>query len=152
MFDKKVDWQQELIRCGSIGWRVLSLERENNIPLGSLPMHFVIPKSVSEIEYLRLANCFRDSRTAIWVFGLENASLVRMAELMPTISDTKQENTMLELVRKCDPQMRQPHIMELSKVLPSVQDVYVSYVKLRDLCTPDSTRQFMVSLEHFLLF
>lgn len=67
MFDKKVDWNQELIRCGAIGWRVLSIERENNIPLGTLPMHFVIPKSVTEIEYLKLANCFRDSRTAIWV-------------------------------------------------------------------------------------
>lgn len=67
-----------------------------------------------------------------------------MAELIPTISDTKQENTMLELVRKCDPLMRQPYIMELSKCLPSIQDVYVSYLKLKDLCTPDSTRQFMV--------
>lgn len=67
MFDKKVDWSQELIRCGAIGWRVLSIERENKIPLGTLPMHFVIPKSVTEIEYLKLANCFRDSRTAIWV-------------------------------------------------------------------------------------
>lgn len=68
-----------------------------------------------------------------------------MAELMPTITDTKQENTMLELVRKCDPLMRQPHIMELSKVLPSIQDVNGSFLKLRDLCTPDSTREFMVS-------
>lgn len=69
-----------------------------------------------------------------------------MAELIPTITNGKQENTMLELVRKCDPLMRQPHIMELSKVLPSIQDVYVSYVKLRELCTSDSTREFMVSL------
>lgn len=67
-----------------------------------------------------------------------------MAELMPTITDTKQENQMLELVRKCDPKMRQPYLMELTKLLPSIQEVYNSYVKLRELCTPDSMRQFMV--------
>lgn len=67
MFNKRMDWSQELIRCGAIGWRVLSLEREDNVPLGTLPMHYVIPKSVSEIDYLRLSNCFRNSRSAIWV-------------------------------------------------------------------------------------
>lgn len=67
MFNKKVDWNQELIRCGAIGWRVLSMDRENNIPMGTLPMYIVIPKSVTDIDYLKLAGCFRDSRTAIWV-------------------------------------------------------------------------------------
>lgn len=144
LFNKKIDWSTELTRCGATGWRVLSLEREDNIPSGSLPMHFVIPRSVTEIDYLKLSNCFRNGRSAIWVYSIENASLVRMAELMPTITDTKQENTMLEIVRKCDPMMRQPYIMELSKCLPSIQDIAISYTKLRDLCTPESTRMFMV--------
>lgn len=145
LFTTKLDWSTELTRCGATGWRVLSLEREDNIPSGSLPMHFVIPRSVSEIDYLNLSNCFRNGRSAVWVYSLENASLVRMGELMPTITDTKQENTMLEIVRKCDPFMRQPYIMELSKCLPSIQDVSISYIKLRELCTPETTRQFMVS-------
>lgn len=67
-----------------------------------------------------------------------------MAELIPSITDTKQENKMLELVRKCDPMMKQPCIMELNKVLPSIQEVQASFLKLRELCTPDCTRQFMV--------
>lgn len=67
MFTKKVDWNQELLRCGATGWRVLSLDREDNIPYGTMPLNFVIPKSVTETEYLKLSNFFRYSRTAIWV-------------------------------------------------------------------------------------
>lgn len=144
MFNKKVDWSHELLRCGATGWRVLSREREDNIPERTLPMHYVIPKTVTEIEYIKLAESFNRSRAAIWVYSLENASLVRMAELIPTITDTKPENKMLELVRKCDPTMKQPSIMELNKVLPSILEVQASFLKLRELCTPDCSRQFMV--------
>lgn len=68
-----------------------------------------------------------------------------MASLLDTIGDTTVENRMLESVRKCDPQRRQPHLVELEKILPSVQDVYHSYIKLRELCAPESDRIFMVS-------
>lgn len=125
---------------------MLSLDREDNMPSGSLPTHFVIPRSISEIEYMKLANFFRNERAAIWVYSLENASLVRMAELMPTITDTRHENTILEIVRKCDPLMRQPFILELSKCLPNIQDVQISFTKLRELFTADSTQEFLVSI------
>lgn len=85
------------------------------------------------------------------MFSLKSASLIRMAELLPTITDTKDENQMLECIRSCDSQRRQPHLMELSKCLPSIQDVLMSYSKLRELCTPDSPRQFMVIL-FFVVF
>lgn len=144
MYNKKIDWSCELNRCGAINWRVLSTDHDDAIPSGSLPMHFVIPRSISEVDYIKLSNSFRNGRAAIWVYSLGNVSLVRLAELMPTITDTRQENLVLEIVRKCDPQMRSPFIMELSKCLPSNNDVQISYTKLRDLFTPDTTRQFMV--------
>lgn len=146
MFNKKMDWTFELARCGAKNWRILSQEREDSIPFGTLPMHFVIPKDMTETEYLKSANYFRNGRSAIWVYSLENASLVRMAELIPTLTDTRPENKILENVRKCDPETKQPHIFELGKCLPNIQDVYISFTKLRDLCTPENTRQFMVKL------
>lgn len=69
-----------------------------------------------------------------------------MASLLDTIGDTTVENRMLESVRKCDPQKRQPYLVELEKILPSIQDVYHSYMKLRELCAPESDRIFMVSV------
>lgn len=144
LYNKKIDWSCELNRCGASNWHVLSLEHEHEIPSGSLPLHFVIPRSLTESEYMKIANLFRNGRAAIWVYSLGNVSLVRLAELMPTITDTRQENRLLEIIRKCDPMMQEPFIMELSKCLPSNQDVQISYTKLRDLLTPESTRQFVV--------
>lgn len=85
------------------------------------------------------------------MYNLENASLVRMAELLPTIPDGRYENTVLEHVRICDPNKGQPALLELNKILPSIQDVQLSYVKLRDLCTPDTTGEFMVIYSIYLL-
>lgn len=67
MFYKRKDWSDELLRCGTRNWRVLSREREDNIPEGTLPMHYVIPKTVTEADYIKLAESFNLSRAAIWV-------------------------------------------------------------------------------------
>lgn len=142
MFNKRADWAQELVRCGATGWRVLSVEREDSIPTGTLPMHYAIPRTIKESDYLKLANYFRNTRGAIWVFSLGDAALVRMAELLPTISNTLYENQMLEFVRTCSPARAQPHIIELSKCVPSVQDVQASYAKLKELCTAESDAKF----------
>lgn len=153
LYNKKMDWICELNRCGAMKWHVLSLDHEDTIPSGSLPMHFVIPRDLTESDYTTIANSFRSGRAAIWVFSLGNVSLVRLAELLPTITDTRQENRMLAIVQKCDPAMQEPFIMELNKCLPNNQDVQISYTKLRDLFTPESTRQFMVKIsrQNYLL-
>ena len=74
---------------------------------------------------------------------MKNASLVRIAELND-MTNSKEENSVFEHVRLSDPMRKQLFIMELTKFLPSIQDVETSYVKLRELCTPESDRQFMV--------
>lgn len=119
MFDNKGDWVQELIRCGAAtnfnykDWRVLSVDTETRLPNRSLPLHYVVPKALVDGEYLRFAEVFRDSRNVIWVYGYSNASLIRMAELLPDATDTRTENSMIECIRACHPQKRQPHLMEL---------------------------------------
>ena len=151
MYRDKTDWIQELERCGVSsqdgGWRVLSsdrLERENG-----LPMNYVVPRHLGDAEYLKMSNYFRCKRTAIWVWSLEKAALVRMADLLPDLTTSTYENTMLEHVRRCDPAMRQPILIDLSKNLPTIQDINQSYLKLRELCAPDSDRQLMIQDERF---
>ncbi|XP_053664363.1 myotubularin-related protein 10-B [Anopheles marshallii] len=142
MYDKKMDWSQELQRCNATGgWRVYS--KDCRVSNSSLPMHFVVPKHLSDIEYDNISKSFRNNRSAIWVWGLKDAALVRLAELNPDITNTTVENILLEHVRRCDPQKRQPRLLELYKILPSIQDVNLSYIKLLDLCTPDTDQQFM---------
>lgn len=70
------------------------------------------------------------------------AALVRMADLLPAITDRVQENTLLEHIRRSHPDKKPPYLIDLGKDCPSPKEVHASYVKLRDLCVPDSTRQF----------
>ncbi|XP_062564541.1 myotubularin-related protein 10-B [Armigeres subalbatus] len=142
MFNKKCDWDNELQRCGGeAGWRVFS--KDNMEVKSTLPMHYVIPKHLSDIEYLNNSKSFRNCRCAIWVWSIKNAALVRMAELNPEIASATIENAMLEHVRRCDPSKKPIHLMELTKLLPSIQDVNLSYLNLRKLCIPENDREFM---------
>lgn len=65
-----------------------------------------------------------------------------MAEIVSTIPDRTQENIMLENVRKSHPSKKQPNVMDLSKECPTPKEIQSSYVKLRELCTPETCRQF----------
>ncbi|XP_058462507.1 myotubularin-related protein 12 isoform X3 [Malaya genurostris] len=99
-------------------------------------------KNSSKIEILKVI-------CKVWSIG--NAALVRMAELSPEIASFTIENTMLEHVRKCDPLKKAPHLMELSKLLPSIQEVNLSYLKLRKLCIPENDSEFMAQDSRFHL-
>ncbi|XP_055628584.1 myotubularin-related protein 10 isoform X2 [Toxorhynchites rutilus septentrionalis] len=148
MFSNKSDWMNEIKRCGAeTGWRVFSKEK---MEIGSvLPMHYVIPKHLTDKEYLQLSKSFRNCSSAIWVWSIQNAALIRMAELCPDIANSTIENTMLEHVRRCDPIKRPPHLMELSKLLPNIQEVNLSYLKLRKLCILENDREFMTQDSRF---
>lgn len=112
--------------------------REDN----SLPMHFVIPRQMSNFDYTSYSKYFCGNRSVVWVWGIQHASLVRMSYLTtPNISSTH-ENAMLERVRACDPERKEPKLMDLTKLLPSPQDVYTGYIKLRQICAPESDRSF----------
>lgn len=55
---------------------------------------------------------------------------------------------MLEHIRICAKSA--PRCLELTKGLPSIQDVYQSYIKLRALCAPASDRELTIQDERFL--
>jgi myotubularin-related protein 10/11/12 len=120
----------------------------------ALPQYYVVPKKMTDSEYFKYCNSFRYKRGAIWVWALGNASLVRMADLLPDLlkdemNVQKIENLMLEHVVMCSEERKEPKIMELTKGLPSIQDVYQSYLKLRALCVPESDRELTVQDRKF---
>lgn len=122
----------------------------------ALPQHFVVPKHLTDSDYFKLSESFRCKRPAIWVWSLGEASLVRMADLLPDLLNSPKEVTpskeslMLEHIRKCSELRSAPRYLELTKGLPSVQDVQSSYVKLRTLCAPVSDRELTEQDEKFL--
>ncbi|EDW06059.1 myotubularin-related protein 10-B [Drosophila mojavensis] len=158
MYASKNDWARELIRCGATEWQVVSassvplLQNRLHASKYTLPPHFVIPKCCEVDRFLQLSLAFCDSRAAFWVYsyGSSAASLVRLAELQPSSQqDTKLENIMLELVRKCD-ERKQLKLIQLTDQLPSTQDVQRAYHKLRRLCTPETPEKFMLQDDKYL--
>lgn len=72
MYNKKSDWFQELERCNATGgWRVYS--KDCRVSSSSLPMHFVVPKHLSDVDYDNISKSFRNNRSAIWVSGHERS-------------------------------------------------------------------------------
>ncbi|XP_069689559.1 myotubularin-related protein 10-B isoform X2 [Periplaneta americana] len=143
------DWERELSRTGCTGWRLSAINQSFQLST-SLPQWLVVPQAVLDWQLGDAARHFRGSRPPIWCWGSpQGAALVRMADIHPTITDRVKENVMLENVRKSHPQRKQPLLLDLSKDLPNPKDVQLSFMKLRELCAPESLRQFWVQDGHF---
>ncbi|BES87802.1 Myotubularin-associated protein [Nesidiocoris tenuis] len=150
MFQEAGDWGIELARTGCQGWR-LSGANHNFQMSPNLPKWLVVPLKVLDCQLQTASRHFCSGRPPLWCWSSPNgASLVRMADLMPTITDRVQENIMLESVRTSHPKRKQPIIVDLTKDMPSFRDVQVSYCKLRELCTPEDLKQFWTQDQHFL--
>lgn len=144
-FDHVRDWKREMERTKCQNWRI-SIGNQNFYLSYGLPQSVVVPISVTESQLAKAAEHFCNRFFPIWVWSSPDsgAALVRMADIVPTIPDRTQENIMLENVRKSHPTKTQPFVMDLSKECPLPKDVQNSYVRFRDLCTPETVRQFWI--------
>ncbi|CAG9772890.1 unnamed protein product [Ceutorhynchus assimilis] len=140
LFQFKHDWEKELQRTNCPGWRLSHVNFNYQVsPL--LIETIIVPQSVTDSIIKEAVEKFRSRFCPVWVWGTsQGAALVRMADLLPTITDRTEENKLLEHIRKSHPQKKAPHIIDLTS--PSPKDIYTSYVKLRDLCTPETPRVF----------
>ncbi|XP_039291181.1 myotubularin-related protein 10-B [Nilaparvata lugens] len=150
MFREAGEWGRELARTGCVGWRLTGVNHDFQLS-NSLPQWLVVPSSVLDWQLSEAARHFRLGRAPLWCWSnAHGAALVRMADLLPTITDRVKENIMLETVRKSHPLLSTPVVMELSKSLPSTKDIQTSFLKLRELCAPESEKQFWVQDNNFL--
>lgn len=154
-YQEEQDWYHELERCGFSSredgkWRVV--ERAE-LQKDALPRCFVVPKHVNDEKYFSMCESFRNNRAAVWVWGVNNAPLLRMADVKQDIlnnpKEISKENLMIEHIRMCAGPKSVPRCIELTKGLPSIQDVQQSYVRLRILCSPISDRELMTQDEKF---
>ncbi|XP_023019760.2 myotubularin-related protein 10-A isoform X1 [Leptinotarsa decemlineata] len=136
----KSDWEKELKRTKCQNWRI----SQANFNFHISPMMvetIIVPQSVTDTIIKAAVEKFCCRFLPIWVWGTsKGAALVRMADLLPAIMDRTEENKLLEHIRKSHPDKKPPHIIDLSS--PTPKDIQVSFLKLRELCTPDNTRIF----------
>lgn len=139
-FQSKHDWEKELQRTGCPNWRLSHFNF--NYQVSPLMIEIlIVPQSVTDIIIIDAVEKFRNRFCPVWVWGTpKGAALVRMADLLPTITDRTEENKLLEHIRKSHPEKKPPYIIDLTN--PSPKEINSSYLKLRDLCTPENPRIF----------
>ncbi|XP_042220844.1 myotubularin-related protein 10-B-like isoform X2 [Homarus americanus] len=143
------DWEREIQRTRCPNWRVSKHNEFFNL-CSSLPAVVVVPRDLLDAQLEQAAQHFQGTRPPVWCWGsLAGAALVRMAQISPSITDKQQENRMMGLVHRCHPKKLQPFIMDLDQILPSLKDIQISYMKLRELHTPDDPTQFWEQDRHY---
>jgi myotubularin-related protein 10/11/12 len=155
LYREEQDWYYELERCGLSSrngeWRVMV--HKNHTAEDALPRCFVVPRTLSDEKFADFCELFRSRRAIVWSWGMTKASLLRVADLKPEMINNPKEiskyNLMIEHIRLCGNLSRAPQCKELTKGLPSIQDVQQSYIRLRTLCSPVSDRELMTQDEKF---
>ncbi|EEZ98180.1 myotubularin-related protein 10-B [Tribolium castaneum] len=142
LFRKRENWKKELERTKCKQWKATVVNE--NFQISPMMMStLIVPHSLTDDTLTKAVEHFRNRCCPVWVWGTaRGAALVRMADLLPTIQDRTQENTLLEHIRKSHPEKKQPHIIDLTKECPSPKEIQTSFLKLRDLCVPENTRIF----------
>ncbi|KYN16592.1 PREDICTED: myotubularin-related protein 10-B isoform X1 [Trachymyrmex cornetzi] len=147
------DWQNELKRtlCSDEirkGWRLSMVNAKFQL-CPSLSQYVVVPASVTDSQLTDAARHFQGNRPSVWSWtSSHGAALVKMSELLPTITERMQENIMFENVRKSHPQKIPPVVIELNKEI-NVKLIAASFTKFISLCTPENIRQFWIQDNNF---
>lgn len=95
-----------------------------------------MPASVTDSQLTDAARHFQGNRPPVWSWtNSHGAALVKMSELVPTITERIQENIMFENVRKSHPQKMPPVVIELNKEI-NVKLIAASFTKFISLCAP----------------
>ncbi|XP_045115801.1 myotubularin-related protein 10-B-like isoform X7 [Portunus trituberculatus] len=148
-FCRPADWEHELQRTRCPNWRVSKHNEFFNL-CASLPTVLVVPRDLLDAQLEQAAQHFQGTRPPVWCWGTPaGAALVRMAQISPSITDKQQENRMMGLVHRCHPMRLQPKIFDLDQILPSLKEIQISYIKLRELHTPDDPTQFWEQDRHY---
>lgn len=101
----------------------------------SLSQYVIVPASVTDSQLTDAARHFQGNRPPVWSWtNVYGAALVKMSELLPTITERRQENIMFENVRKSHPQKMPPVVIELNKDI-NVKLIAVGFSKFISLCS-----------------
>ncbi|XP_015112099.1 myotubularin-related protein 10-B [Diachasma alloeum] len=148
------DWRGEFDRTAQgnevlkRNWRLSSANVAFQLS-PSLPQYIIVPASVTDNQLTGAAGHFQEGRPPVWSWSnSRGAALVKMSELMSTITERTQENIMLENIRKSHPQKLAMAVLELNKEI-TVKSIATSFSKLVALCSPENIRQFWMQDNNF---
>uniref|UniRef100_UPI00358F7536 myotubularin-related protein 10-like isoform X2 n=1 Tax=Myxine glutinosa TaxID=7769 RepID=UPI00358F7536 len=140
LFESPEDWEFEMTRAKSIGWRVTRVNEAFKISK-SLPEFFVVSSLLRDSDVKEAAVHFQDERGPIWIWShTSGASLIKMAKLRSDTEQIGQEQRMLSSLPM--PHLGPPYVADLSKELPEPPEIQAAFLKLKHICMQDTTEGF----------
>ncbi|XP_075049387.1 myotubularin-related protein 11 [Mixophyes fleayi] len=135
LFESAADWENEIERLGATAWRVTPLNERCDTCI-SLSKYFVVPCKLLDNDLKMTFAHFQQGRIPRWSFHHPGGSdLLRSAGFQTNID---KEN--LRYIRSLlFANHSQCVIIDTNDELPSIGDIQVSYLKLRGLCTSDTS-------------
>ncbi|KAK7886185.1 hypothetical protein WMY93_025806 [Mugilogobius chulae] len=148
-FESAQDWEQELERCGAVGWRVSAVNERFEMAT-SLPRFVVVPQRVLDTELKKSFAHFSEGRIPRWSWRHpRGADLLRMSSFQNNIYHEKDDVRNLELI------LFGGHsslcvVVELGEELPSPLDILLAHSRLRTLCLGDVSSSLSVPDDKWL--
>ncbi|XP_072317147.1 myotubularin-related protein 11 [Eucyclogobius newberryi] len=148
-FESVQDWEQELERCGAVGWRVSTVNERFEMAT-SLPRFVVVPQRVLDTELKKSFAHFSEGRIPRWSWRHpRGADLLRMSSFQNNIYHEKDDIRNLELI------LFGGHsslcvVVELGEELPSPLDIQLAHSRLRALCLGDVSSSVSVPDDKWL--
>ncbi|KAG8185558.1 hypothetical protein JTE90_017563 [Oedothorax gibbosus] len=150
LFTRPCDWEAEIERCKCPGWRV-TLANEKFLLCESLPESFVVPSILLDMNLNKTAPHFAGHRVPTWSWGLSSgASIIRMAALDSSISDSRQKEVMVDAISRASPRQVPVRTFDLDDICPSYKDVQSSFLKLKEMCMPTTAQEYWEKDNNYL--
>lgn len=137
LFESVADWENEIERLGATAWRVTPLN-ERCDTCTSLSKYFVVPCKLLDNDLKKTFAHFQQRRIARWSWHHPCGSdLLRAAGFQSNTDPDKEDLKSMRLLLFVN--HSQCVVIDTSEDLPSISDIQISYLKLRSLCSADTS-------------
>ncbi|XP_063803242.1 myotubularin-related protein 11 isoform X2 [Pseudophryne corroboree] len=137
LFESAADWENEIERLGATAWRVTPLN-ERCDTCTSLSKYFVVPCKLLDNDLKKTFAHFHQRRIPRWSWHHPGGSDLLRSAVFQTNTDPDKAD--LRSIRSLlFANHSQCVIIDTNDDLPSIADIQVSYLKLRGLCSCDTS-------------
>ncbi|XP_006007685.1 myotubularin-related protein 11 [Latimeria chalumnae] len=136
-FEQSSDWEQELERTGTSGWRVSPINERFDMST-SLPKYIVVPLKLFDYELKAIFTHFNDGHIPRWCWHHPGGSnLLRMGSFRSNTYLAEGDARKMEILVQGN--LSQAVIADVSTDLPSPSDIQTAYLKFKTLCMDDAS-------------
>ncbi|XP_033375660.1 myotubularin-related protein 11 isoform X6 [Parus major] len=138
LFESLWDWEKELQRLGTVGWRVSTVnERFDMAP--SLPQYLWVPSGLLDRDLKQTFAHFQERRVPRLCWHHPGGGdLLRAASFHPASEPGSEDVRCLEALLLGD---RGPCILADTAELPTLADIQLAHLRLRALCLPGAVAE-----------